>query len=226
MAAPFPSYRYRLSNQQRGKPIKWWKSVPCECVDPTTGLRDARCTMSPSCERDGRRYTQQEIPLGVDGAPALALVSETRQIITPEGFAALEAGSSTISVFDDLMPMSRLDRVALLDRFETHREVIVRGAVGTPDPLTFFSFANYLHCSQGSREFDSDDFGINGAGRVTWFGNPDEPKPGSRYTIEYLHFPLFYVAHGLTNRGLGSDGLPLPREWVLSAQPPQVLRPA
>lgn len=224
MTQPFDSRRYRFQNQKSGKPVRWWKAFPCECVDPATGLRDEVCRASPPCNADGRRYEEQELPVGIDGGSLKVLVSETKQEITAEGFGLLQAGSTVISLFRDLMPAARLDRVALLDRFETHREVLVRGALDETDALTYPAYANYLSCRQnrmggGVDEFNSDHFGVALSGRVRWFG-PIQPAHGSRYTIEYLHFPMYYVARCLANRGDGSDALPLPSDWVLSGQPP------
>ena len=218
MATPFKSRLYREQNQRYGVPVRWWKAFPCECIDPVTGQSDVNC---PLCERDGRRYIEQSLPNGLDGRPARVLVYESREAIAGTDFGPLPTGTLMMSSFPDLMPVARLDRVALLDRGKMRRQVITRGA-GTEsdsdfDALDFTPVRDIISITQGAVLIAAANYQMTDDG-VRWTG-ATRPAAGTRYTVDYASYLIHVCEHRVKDYGTGADGQPLQNEWALSLKP-------
>lgn len=214
MATPFKSRKYRLQNQRYGTLVRWWKAFPCECIDPVSGQSSGDCAL---CERDGRRYVEQVIANGLDTKPARVLCYESRGEISDTPFGPLPIGTAMMSVFPDLMPVARLDRVALLNRrHEPRRLILTRGATDF-DALDFAPVAGILSARQNDAIVAPAHYALNDD-RIQWMG-ATRPALGTRYTVEYQTLELMYCAHRVKSYGLDPDGVPLQDEWALSLKP-------
>lgn len=214
MSEPFDSAKYRRQNQKYGALLRWWKAWPCECVDVVTGERDAAC---PDCEKDGRVYIEQTIPNGIDGLPLRALVIETAIEVNDEEFGLIEVGQTGISVNPSELPLSRGDRVSILDaQFAiVGRQTIKRASSGDFDALGQGGVAALVIVSQNNVAYTpGTQFTLN-ADRVQWLG-ATRPAAGTRYSVEFRTYPQFTCLHLPTQlRGSSSDGAGLPQDWVL-----------
>ncbi len=197
----------------------------CECVDPDTNEPSPTCLL---CEPNGQRYIEQTIALGIDGAPAKALVSRTQTEYEDAEFGRVAIGSMQVSVIPDEIGLARGDRLALLDRefAEIKRQAVTRGP-GDEDALVHPLCAGIRLVLQGETYFRPDVDFASGDSGVLWLSGvqngleAERPVDGTRYGVEYAIYPRFTVFEKpATLHGTGADG-PLPREWVLTPLPPE-----
>jgi hypothetical protein len=218
MAKRFETLKYRRQNQVYGVPVRWWRALPCECVDPDTDQPDDACNL---CEANGRRYVEQQIKLSAfDGNPSRVLVGQTKIAMVDAEFGSIKEGSTQISVMPDEIDLARLDRVSLIDPglVETVRQIIERGeglfdAVERTPVVSISLVIRSSTVYVNGRDFASHEHGI------TWLTGPDAIRPpeGVRYIVETQVRPVFTVLDVQSSaRQSGSDGGLLPREFVLT----------
>ncbi len=216
---PFDTAKYRRQQQLYGQPVRWWKALPCECVNPITGQRDAACVL---CEKDGHRYEEQQVPDGYDGQPARVLPYETTTAQKDEEFGLIQVGQTAVSVMPDEFDLARKDWLALLEMQELARQIVARGG-GDVDTLPYRSVAKVSAITQGAGESlelytPGVDWELQGES-VRWLSG-HRPAEGTRYSVQLWFNPLWVCVNLDTKmQGMGSDDKPLPREWILVLKP-------
>lgn len=214
MSEPFDAGRYRRQNQTRGVVLRWWRALPCECVDPRSGEADAECTL---CEADGRRYVEQFPISAFDGQPSRALVYQTQVEQQDAEWGPIKVGSTAISVMPDEMPITRLDRVVVPSLREARCDTVTRGA-GADDALPFAPVAAVSRVEQNGVAFAATAWSLTLGNTLHWTGIA-RPAPGTRVTVFCEVNPVFVALDaGGHPRPSGSGG-PLPRELVLTLAP-------
>lgn len=174
----------RVLISQQGERVEWWQALPCDCRDPgdPTYGDERSCD---KCER-GYVYRLQKLPAG-----AKALIVRQRREYLHSEVGMIRVGDLTITTMPDEIPVSDFDKIVLLDRAATKKEILRRGAtasdaLGEAHPVAVQTVADgsQVYVEGEDWRFDAE------AGAVVWIEGGDEPE--AVFTAVYTHAPEYW----------------------------------
>jgi len=192
---------------RRGESIRWYRSMPCACLDVMGGTHDRQCSI---CGGIGYRYERQN---PTSDKALVRQVDEERQF---RSYGQLQVGNITITTMPDELPIGEGDLIDLVERRFRHSEVI--NHTGLTDAVHWQPVVELIEVRSLTKTYAiGDDEGQVGiaedGGGIIWHceeGAPVLPPAGERLTVVYGWCPRYIVMPGMvtTRRSVGGTSMP------------------
>lgn len=162
--------------EKHGYYLDLYHSIPCPCLDPSTGSPDPNC---PYCKHGWQYYGQEEIKGIVQN------ISVEKQFAETAGYLL---GSMMLTVAGETN-LAYHDRIVNRKSIIPFAEILTRGIGDTDRPR--FPIVQTLRVlgKNGAVYLPGTDFSIDGDGNLQWLAAGSCPAEGEYYSAAYQMHP-------------------------------------
>lgn len=202
--------------RMQGERLRWFQALPCDCQDdsdPSYG--DYR-----GCGQCEHGYIYREQAVG--GSVRALVTAQKREYLHPE-VGMIRVGDLWLTSRVEELPISKFDKVVLIERAVPKKERVVRGT-GLSDALAEAYPVEVVTVADGATEFvEGVDYLFDETeGAVVWIDGGAAPR-GQTYAVDYRHAPVYwYVGAMMTEaRPMPGARLKWPQRGLLTVKFPE-----
>ncbi len=207
--------RFRAALRRQGERVRWFKALESSDYNPTYNAYDRN---SPVETEFGFVYVEQTLAPDVR-----VLITGFRTTMQTPDMGLIKVGNCKIACLPDEVLLNRMDRLVLLQRTETTREVIRRGVDRLLRPYAHAIKRIDQMGAGGTTTFSPGDYELSEDGTsIVWTsGGPDID---SDYSVEYAFRPIMWYLNDDNQSARPSKyGELLPQRGTLTMMHPSQL---